>query len=322
MKPGRILLFFISVFAVLLAVWYFFPADGLKAGPLTLRFPSYEASLADLMDAGKEVDVDSVLLAMHDGPRRPEWEKDSLASFLKYMRGNPAGIILPGDDPTFLDSLFAAVGRAAGLDSVVRIMHYGDSQLEMDRVSGALRQVLQDRLGGSGPGMVPMVQHIATVSVRQGASGSIGRYSCVADTLARYDSRHHYGILTQFVKVYGSGSFSFRKSDHMHAYGLSKEISRVSVLFGSTSPGFAMTLRCDTLVRTEVLDSAIAGTSIVSWRLPDNVERGTITFKGTGEIYGIMLDGPGGIAVDNQAVRGCAGDIFTRIDSTVMAWSS
>lgn len=319
MKPGKILLFFLSVFAVLFVLWYFFPAEGVEVGGLTLRFPCYESRLGDLREGGEAVDVDSVLVAMHEDEARLERMKDSLDTFREYLRSNVGSIVLPGDDPSFLDSLFAALESPSDSGRVVRIMHYGDSQLEMDRISGTLRQKLQERFGGSGPGMVPMIQHIASVSVRQGAGGSIGRYSCVADTLASYDSRHHYGIMTQFVKVRGGGTFTFRKSDHALAKERAKEISRVSVLFGSSSPAFTLTLRCDTLERTEVLDSAVSGTSLVTWTLPGNVERGTLTFKGSAEVYGIMLDGPGGITVDNQAIRGCAGDIFTRIDSTLMA---
>ena len=67
MKPHRILLFILSVFAILFACWYFFPSGGVKVGSMKFRFPSYEASLHDLENRDTDVDVDSVLAAMRIG---------------------------------------------------------------------------------------------------------------------------------------------------------------------------------------------------------------------------------------------------------------
>ena len=57
---------------------------------------------------------------------------------------------------------------------------------------------------------------------------------------------------------------------------------------------------------------------MVTWELPCDVEKGTISFSGNAEIYGIMLDGKGGVTVDNVALRGCAGFIFSSINRQVM----
>ena len=60
---------------------------------------------------------------------------------------------------------------------------------------------------------------------------------------------------------------------------------------------------------------------MVSWELPYDVKSGSITFSGDAEVYGIMLDGAPGVTVDNVAMRGCSGTVFTDIDSTVMKQS-
>ena len=59
---------------------------------------------------------------------------------------------MPGDDYHFLDSFFEEARKAQKNGTLVRILHYGDSQIEMDRISSVLRQDLQERFGGSGPG--------------------------------------------------------------------------------------------------------------------------------------------------------------------------
>jgi lysophospholipase L1-like esterase len=51
------------------------------------------------------------------------------------------------------------------------------------------------------------------------------------------------------------------------------------------------------------------------------VRKGTVNFKGNAEIYAILLDGEPGVAVDNVALRGCAGNIFTRINEATLRQS-
>ena len=321
MKPLRILFFILSVFAILFACWLFFPAAGVKVGNMKFRFPSYEASLNDLENRGMDVDVDSILAAMRIDELIRQSE-DTLGFFKEFLDSSVYRMHLPQDDYGYFDSFFSEADSAALEGRTIRIMHYGDSQLEMDRISSVLRQELQERFGGSGPGMVPMMGSISSVSVRQAAYGGVTRYARVADSLSHWTSTHRYGPLTQFVTVSGSGSFTFRKTDSRYAQERAGRISKVSVLLGHNSEGLEMTLKCDTLgARTAVLDSAKEDVSLVSWTLPVDVSKGTISFKGNAEIYGILLDGEPGITVDNAAMRGCDGTVFPGIDSTVMKQS-
>ena len=51
------------------------------------------------------------------------------------------------------------------------------------------------------------------------------------------------------------------------------------------------------------------------------MKHGTINFHGDAEIYAVLLDGDPGVAIDNVALRGCSGTIFTRIDEQTMRQS-
>lgn len=319
MKPHKIFLFLLSVFILITAIWFFFPSEGVKAGPLRLRFPNFESSLADIENEAAEVDVDSVLRYVQKSYEMDEGSRDTLDYYYNYLTTNPNRIYLPNGDFTFFDSLFAGLGGSDTTGKVIRILHYGDSQLEMDRISAILRQELQERFGGSGPGMVPMIQKIPTVSISQSAGGNLTRFALVGDSLTRRAQHHRYGPLAQYASVSGTGTFTFSKTRNRYSQELVKRVTKVSVLLGRNSPGFAMTLKCDTLKPMGmVLDSARSGVTKVSWTLPSEVERGSITFNGNAEIYGVMLDGQNGVAVDNVALRGCAGTIFSTIDKPVM----
>ena len=138
-------MFFLSVFLILCAIWFVYPSKGVQVGDLKLRVPSYQGYLADLQDSTVDVNVDSVLLAVQKSYEMVEGSTDTLRYYYDYITSNPNRICLPEDDYTFFDSLFVEMAAAAGSGRTVRILHYGDSQLEMDRISAVLRQDLQER---------------------------------------------------------------------------------------------------------------------------------------------------------------------------------
>ena len=322
MKLHKIFLFFVAVFALLFACWYFFPSEGVDVGGVKLRFPSYEAALEDLRNGDSAVDVDSVLLAVQKGYEMVREQGDTLDFYKEYLTANPNRIHLPDNDYTFFDALFEELDTAAAAGRLIRIAHYGDSQLEMDRISSMLREMLQDRFGGSGPGMVPILKPMSSVSISQNTTGSLTRYALVADTLSRWSSTHRYGPLTRYALLTGEARFNFRRAENRYAQERVRAISKVSVLFGHNASGLKMSLKCDTLsLLTASVDSSINGVSVVSWDLPKQVRGGSLTLNGTAEIYGIMLDGGPGVTVDNVAMRGCSGTIFSGIDSTSLRQS-
>lgn len=317
MKLHKIVLFFLALFALMFACWYFFPAEGVDVRGVKLRFPSYEKALEDLRNGDSAVDVDSVLLAVQKSYEMVREQGDTLAFYKEYITSNPNRIHLPGDDYTFFDSFFEGLDTAASSGRLARIVHYGDSQLEMDRISSMLRQMLQERFGGSGPGMVPILKPMSSVSVSQNTTGSLTRYSLVSDTLSRWSSTHRYGPLARYATLSGEARFNFRRAENRYAQERVRSISKISVLFGHSSPGLRMSLKCDTLaLMTASVDSAVNGVSVVSWDLPQNVRQGSLTLNGAAEIYGIMLDGGPGVTVDNVALRGCSGTILSGMDST------
>lgn len=319
MKPIRILIFIFSVILLLGVTWYFFPSEGLAVGGMTLRFPSFAE---DSAPAKEEVDVDEVLNKVNKSFEMTVSDNllDSMRFFRDYLKENPNRIYLPKDDYTYFDQLFKQLDQARATGKTYRIMHYGDSQIEMDRISSVLRQKLQEFFGGSGPNMIPAVQPVATISVSQHASG-MSRYAVYGDATNQRASHNRYGVMTQFSQVFGGGSVSFTRTNHSQAFDKAKKISTVSVLLGKNSQGFTASLYCDTIKTEPKILDANEGVSLITWNLPAEVRKGTINFKGNAEIYAILLDGEPGVAIDNVALRGCAGTIFTRINEATLSQS-
>ena len=315
MKPIRTLLFIFSIIVILGLGWYFFPAEGLAIGDWTLRFPSYAEDIAKATKP--TVDVDRVLNTVDKSFEMTCSDNmlDSMRFFRGYLKENPNRIYLPDDDYTYFDPLFRQLELAQRQGKTFRIMHYGDSQIEMDRISSVLRQKLQEFFGGSGPSMIPAVQPVSTISVSQSAN-NLNRYTIIGNTLRA--SHNRYGVMAQFGQVVGNGSIRFVKTNNSNAFEKAKEITKVSVLLGRNSNGFTAALRCDgTAYETKTLPASDS-VSLITWELPTEVANGTLTFTGNAEIYAVLLDGEPGVAVDNVPLRGCSGTIFTRINEDVM----
>ena len=316
MKTSRTLVFILSVFALLGICWLAFPAEGVAIGKHELRFPSYAE---DRLGPEATIDVDSVLKKVNKSLEMSASETllDSLEFFRDYLTINPNRIYLPNDDYSYFDSMFYLMEHAREDRKIYRIIHYGDSQIEMDRISSVLRQRMQELFGGSGPNMISAVKRISSISVSQSYSGNLTRYALVGDSTSRRASHSRYGVMTQFCQTTGQTTVSFTRTHHSQAYERAKEISRVSILLGNNS-SFKATLKADSYTLEPKECPSNSGVSLLTWELPGNVERGTITMQGNAEIYGIMLDGGYGVALDNNALRGCSGTIFTRINKKLM----
>lgn len=317
MKTARTLLFILSVFLLLGIGWFFFPAEGVALGKMNFRFPSYAQ---DQLGPDVELDVDSVLNKVNESFEMNVSETliDSLDFYYDYLTINPNRIHLPNNDYTFFDSMFYLMEHAVDNHKVYRVVHYGDSQIEMDRITSVLRQRLQEMFGGSGPGMISAVKRISSISLTQGYSGNLVRYALISDSTSHKASHGRYGMMTQFCQTTGQASVNFSKSKNSQAYEKAREISRVSILFGNNSEGFRVTLKADGVQEEGQTFVAKSGPSLFTWELPANIEKGTLIMQGNAEIYGIMLDGGYGVAVDNNALRGCSGTIFTRINKPLM----
>ena len=315
MKPIRTLIFIFSVILILGVAWYFFPAEGLAIGNYTLRFASYAE---DTAPEKEEVDVDAVLNKVNKSFEMTVSDNllDSMRFFRNYLKENSNRIYLPNDDYTYFDPLFHQLEHAQAEGKTYRIMHYGDSQIEMDRISSVLRQKLQEFFGGSGPNMIPAIQPVPTISVSQRSTG-LNRYAIYGDATNHRASHNRYGVMAQYGQVLGGGTISFTQTSHSQAFENAKDFTTISVLLGRNSEGFSATLRCDTIAPETKVLAANDSVSLLTWEFPVDVKRGTITFKGNAEIYGVLLDGDSGVAVDNVSLRGCSGTIFTRMNESI-----
>ena len=304
----------LGVFALLGVLWLTVPADGVPVGPLTLRFASYQRTLRDAREA--KVDVDSVLQTVQS---RFRMESDTLQYYHDFFYTNPDRIYLPADNYRFFDPLFRQMEQADGQDRVGRVAHYGDSQLEMDRISQDLREALQDRFGGIGTGFFPVIGNVPSASIQRSASGGFVQYTMYGDSTTVRAGHNRYGLMAQVVQLSGGGTVTLRGTRNKSAREGVKTFQRISVLAGRPSADFSVRAVSDTLRPAPVKETSESGVILLTWEFSRPVEKVVLSFKGSAEIYALGADGTDGVAVDNIPLRGCSGTIFTRISKPLMA---
>ena len=323
MKPRHIAYIIWTIIALLGAVSWIVPNNGFSIGKWTLRWPT----LAEALDIRRTVDsvqlsVDTLLLA----------EADSIIFESEDTLGKKDTItpppIIPIVDVANIDTRAYLAAFYAALDSTnsmpVRVVHYGDSQTEEDRITNVLRERWQKQYGGGGVGLIPLHQTIPTRTIRQWlsinnvvqtAQGGPKRYLVYGPRSMRLNN-DDYGVMGQVAVmdstlVAGSEDIVMNIEPIDKKYKSHNYFNRVRLLTDSVS-SYVMT-------RDTILHSATQSYITPLYTLPDSTTKCEIHLQGKGKVYGISLETPTGVIVDNIPMRGCSGNIFTKIDSASLS---
>lgn len=314
MKPYKILLFIVLTITCLAFICAVFPNDGFTIGKKSFHFPSLEEMLN--RNDSSHRSVDESFQAISDSMQKEMQNlKDSLLFYHKIVETHAARFYSADTAFVFFDSLFSKMEKAKINKKIVRVLHYGDSQIEMDRISINLRDYFQKTFGGGGPGLIPLVQSIPTFSVSQSYSGEYTPYVCYGEGERRSDG--DYGIMAKSFAIDGEGFFSARASKHSLADEKVKKFSRAQLLLNNNEEVFEATLS-DRKAFKETAYCEESGVQMLRWTLDSAVSSISLSLNGAAVIYGIMLDNGFGVSVDNIPLRGSSGTIFTQINQKAL----
>ena len=343
MTPFRTLLLILSVFALLGFFSLVFPAGGIFIGTVTLRFPSLREKLEDakanLSDASKpdpEAQIQKMLAETR--ARRFAEYADSLAFYENFFKSGPTRFDFPQNDPSWFDRFFDRVLQAKDSEEVVHIVHYGDSQLEGDRITATFREAIQALFGGSGPGMVPPLADIPSFVFNGHSTGNLSRHR-IFGPAAEHAPNNRYGPLAQTTDLNGSATFSFKKSLRQKKFPNAGKFRKIRILASKANLKTKLVYKA-TVVDT-ILDDSIPkyrtrlqkflatdpkietypNLSVYTWNLLHETESITLTVSGRASLYTIVLDGASGVGIDNVAMRGSSGTIFTKMDNGLLGAS-
>ena len=310
MRPVRLFLLLLIFLAVLTGLHYVIPVNTL--------FPSVTEFIPD-----------NLLNNLLPGKKKPvvkPAEKDTVQVINKALSDTIQVI----DSLAFLKSEIKIDPLASFLDSLryskgqVRVMYYGDSQIEGDRITSYLRHMLREKHGGTGPGLLlPLMPVMYTKSVWLRSSANWEKYNYLSfksgeishSDLGPFMAICRYlpegKILPAPVKAYVSirpsnvADSSCSEYDYLRIfYGNTSDLVRVTVQTGNN------VIFSDTLQR----GSGFRETGCYLFRAKEI----TIEFEGvvSPDIYGISIESKTGITVDNIPQRGSAGLEFTMVSKS------
>lgn len=314
MKSYKILIFILLVISILGAICALFPKDGIRLGKLEIHFPSLEDVLVSQSSPNIEIkdEIDSVELAHLNNLR------DTLKQYRNVLTIQNGHFYLPNNDITFFDKIFARMEQAKGNHEVIRVLHYGDSQIEMDRLSNNIRSFFQSTFGGGGPGLVPVIQTIPSFAVSQYASGNLTLYTSYGDGARCHGN---YGLMAKCYRLEGSATFNANASQNKNVDPRVKQFSNITLLYNDRTGHFSATLKDRKRSYQETRQSLRTGIQNFHWMLDTTTSSLQITMQGSADIYGIMIDHGYGVAVDNIPLRGSSGNQFTLITDTLLRTS-
>ncbi|KAF5084297.1 hypothetical protein DSECCO2_79240 [anaerobic digester metagenome] len=226
-----------------------------------------------------------------------------------------------------LNPFFEALRKNLPSKELIRVMHYGDSQIEGDRVTSFLRARLQSRFGGGGVGLlhaVPFSYQFANVTL---STSSNWEKLILADGSSKSSGVKRLGTLFGFSSFKKSKSLfggeqitkAWVEMQRMGSRNVpARNFTQLRVFYGYNNQPFTLEL----MVGEQTLDAELipttASLSKLQWDVPLSVNTMKLRFSGTNSpmIYALALDAKKGIAVDNIALRGSSGTDFTRTDLT------
>jgi lysophospholipase L1-like esterase len=376
-KPYRSLLLLLYTGAVLGIFTYFFPVE-LPVGD-KIRFKSFsfrdvflkeKPAYADITDIQKKFEQsdnqpveiteaavsdtiatsDTTQIVSQDTSAytqiNRDWGKpEKLKEVFSDTVESRFRIQYPENQDTLLNAFFRGLQQTDR--HLFRILHYGDSQIEGDRITAALRRKMQDRFGGCGMGLIPVSDPLGNrTSLIIKSDGTWIRYKAFGPDFSRRAANRH-GVLGSYFKmnfVYSIPDTTEKEENDtvpkriyltrkwqtstLNLYRSSLAFPRenrfqsIKMLYHAPESSFDLTLKAsrDTLEKIKIERDTLTDFSVYehSFAQTFNTLRLTIGAKKSPELYALALDCKTGIALDNMPFRGSSGVEFTRMNTNLL----
>ncbi len=321
--------------------------DGFSYDELSLKYPSYRTFLGLDKDStiSREtiLEVTQTVVPLQEEPEEvpateevaPELveqqtlQKDSVLrlDFTKIDTTKIVRIQYPDSNPDFVYELQRKLASKS-----CRIFHYGDSQLEGDRITGYLRNRLQKMYGGSGPGFIPVKPVYNQLSAIVKPTDNWFRYAKFDPTQKKFKHRKYGAYLTvsRFTPHLRTAIDS-TQLDSMpvvtaavtiakspKTYFKFRTFTNIGLHYGNAKYPVAIKVYNNgVLIQEDSLktDGRYHRYKIKTKRTPTDLKI-EVSGKVSPDFYGLTLDGGSRVQVDNVAMRGSSGTIFSSTHAT------
>ncbi|MCB0762731.1 MAG: hypothetical protein KDC12_14485 [Flavobacteriales bacterium] len=324
-KPIHTLISLLSLGALCALLMWIFPKDGISlTSDIQLKFESFDEFLTVDTLYDKPIANIEEFLNVYEAEIDSTAILDSLRNEEIRVRKELMRLQFPDTERSDLNAFFQQLyALEKDKSRSLRILHYGDSQIEGDRISGYVRNEMQKRFGGSGPGLVHITEVVPTLAIDQSASDNWFRYTINGkkDTTVQHN---RYGMLAHFNRA-APYLAEWPHDTVIHSwlefqpgrmtYSRSKKWNRMKLYSGYCEHPY--------LLKVIAGDSVVFADSVRSnqsydyreFKFVSTPEKVRLEFTGNPgpELYGVSFDSPSGIHLDNIPLRGSSGTLFKKI---------
>ncbi|MCE3258589.1 MAG: hypothetical protein K0S12_230 [Bacteroidetes bacterium] len=329
-KPFHSLLFAVLFFISMGLICKFFPENGISLSPeFVLRFPSLtdlfgtKTAKKDISGILKAVEHADTVVVENDTASTPAIENTPKDSVVKKLITS-----LQYNNKSVLHHFFESLVALKSNPKSIRVLHYGDSQIEGDRITDYLRLKLQGQFGGQGPGLISLMPISPSVTNRVSWSTGWDRYNVFTAKDKRV-AHSNYGVMGGFARF-----TNYKKLNDTSAV-LSSDIKITTTKLGGANNTAYKKIKLfyggsQTRTWCEFYDGpALSGADSLeaggTFRVKEySVGLGSLThqFKFSGkdspDFYALSLESDNGIMVDNIALRGSSGTFYHQVSFAQM----
>ncbi|MDR1225831.1 MAG: hypothetical protein LBK47_02905 [Prevotellaceae bacterium] len=324
--PQYMLLTLSIVFALLAAIALFFPKEGVRlTSNATITFPGIKDALGIAADVS-ELNMDCSEEGFYSQPSglvKNAHAALPLRCTPDDVRALPLQPIqYPKGYEHILEDTWMEFATAKNSPKPVRVLHYGDSQLEADRMTLYLRNQLQSQFGGGGVGFVALDPQIPINPTVKISMSENWQHSTPA-VKSKAQEGMRIGHLLSNVKLPSNSQpkSAWIRIDRrpLRTYPTLR-YSRIRLFLGNSRAPVTIEAKTPTKRLYSRSINPSEDVQQIELIIPNNRENVTLTFSGRGcpEIYGLALDYRSGLAVDNIPLRSSNGVDFTKADINLL----
>ena len=321
--PFQVALFFLSLIFVFGVSSYFNPSSEISINNhFTIRTPQWKNDVIEPIAVKKD---DSELIERPDSLlfKIPVKKTKPIVQSYKSQSKSFSNIRFSDSDDLRFQLLYESLRNLQmekASNKSIRILHYGDSQIEGDRTTREIRNFFQEKYGGTGTGFQNMTPFVPMAAVAHKTDGKWLRMT----SFGRQDQRQsdgRYGVtgIANRFNSQAEGKYDAFINFYPRSYGYKKarEFSKFQLFHGPLKDSLKISWFInDTLNQIQFMDTLTDDSKLVV-RASEPIKELRIEFKGASpDFYGISLDGKSGVNVDNISMRGSSGISFTQMDES------
>ncbi len=336
LRPFYVFFFIIGTLGLLAPLVFFVPDDGWDLNGWKIHFLSKDRFFQPVKQEKKDISsivaqVDTSTTALNPRVTHINNSNGNLGAPIVGELSEDAETILSMNESGLenLHRFFEKLESASINRSKIHILHYGDSQIEGDRMTAYIRQRLQNQFGGYGPGLIPAVNVYSTITFKQSTSENFMRYTCFGGTKLKSKRYGVMGSAARFTPELDSVGMATRTleeegwieiSPSQSAYTRARDYNNVRMYYNSCLKPCALKVyQNGKLIHEDSLKSDGKPHSVdLSFESTPGKLKYVFTSTVSPTIMGFCTEGDYGIQVSNIGMRGCSGTIFGSMDNNLL----